>query len=162
MTAAADDEVSARLSWPARALTLVGWGVVVIGALGALGRISHFAFTIPWLDLARWMLYSILFHDLLIAPVVTLIALGLNRGVPHLARGPLAGGLIVSASLVAVSYPRLRGYGALANNPSIIPGNAARDLLVVLAVVWAIVAAVVVVRVVKLRSQAEDGSPTSD
>ncbi len=140
------------LSWPARALALGGWGVVVIGVLGVLARISHFAFSVPWREVAEWFIFSTLFHDLIVAPVVTVAALGVGRLRPRLARAPVAVGLIVSGSLVAVSYPRLRGYGESAANPSILPGNAARDLAVVLAVVWAAVIASVVYRLVKDRS----------
>lgn len=139
------------LSWPARALALVGWGVAAVGALGALDRISHFAFPIPWADLAWWFAYSALFHDLLIAPVVTLVALAVGRGLPRPIRAPVAVGLIVSGSLVVMSYPRLRGYGAIPGDPSILPGNAARDLALVLGLVWVAVAAWLVARAVRAR-----------
>ncbi|WCO66216.1 hypothetical protein PO878_17070 [Iamia majanohamensis] len=148
-----------RLSWPARVVAAAGWGVALVGALGAADRISHFAFPIPWTSLAMWMLYSTLAHDLVIAPLVTLAALGVGRLRPHALRAPVAVALIVSASLVAVSYPRLRGYGALPDNPSILPGNAARDLLVVLAVVWAVALVAGAARLWRARSASAEVSP---
>ncbi len=147
-----EDGTRAPLSWPARALALAGWGVVLIGALGAYDTITHFAFAIPWRDLAEWFVYAALFHDLIVAPVVTLVALGVSRYVPSLIKAPVAVGLIVSASLVVMSYPRLRGYGVLPDNPSILPGNAARDLITGVALVWLVVAVVVVVRLVRART----------
>lgn len=147
------------LSWPARALAAAGWGVALVGALGAADRISHFAFSIPWMRLALWMLLSTLVHDLVVAPLITLAALGVGRLRPRALRAPVAVGLIVSASLVAVSYPRLRADGALPDNPSVLPGNAARDLLAVLAVVWAVTLGAGVVRLWRARGAAGDVSP---
>lgn len=137
------------LSWPARAVALGGWLVVGLGVLGVLDRINHFAFAVPWMRVATWLAYSAGFHDLIIAPVVTVVALAIGRWLPPRVRGPVAGGLIVSGCLVAVSYPRLRGFGTLSSNASILPGNAAQDLIVVLGVVWLIVAATVAVRLVR-------------
>jgi len=149
----ADADADARppLSWPARVLALAGWGVVVLGALGASDRIEHFAGPVPWRRVAMWFIGAALTHDLVIAPLVTLVAIAVGRLLPGLVRGPVAGGLIASGCLVAVSYPRLSGFGALPTNSSINPGNAARDLLVVLGVVWLTVAVTVLVRTVGPR-----------
>lgn len=156
---AADRHRPPRLSGSGRALAAAGWAVVLVGALGAADRISHFAFSIPWMGLARWMLLSTLVHDLVVAPLITLAALGVGRLRPRALRAPVAVGLIVSASLVAVSSPRLRADGALPDNPSVLPGDAARDLLVVLAVVWAVTLGAGVVRLWRARGAAGDVSP---
>lgn len=152
---AADPEARAPLSWPSRAVALVGWAVVAVGALGALDRIGHFAGPIPWMRLAMWLVWSAGAHDLLIAPAVTLVAVAVARLLPGPVRGPVAGGLIASGCLVAVSWPRLGGYGRLANNSSILPGDAVRDLAVVLGVVWLAVTVTVVVRLVRSRSRVD-------
>ena len=44
------------------------------------------------------------------------------------------------------SYPLVRAYGLAANNPTSLPHNYARNLLVVLGVVWAVAAAALYLR----------------
>lgn len=144
------------LSWPSRGLAAIGWVVLALGALGAMDRIDHFAGPVPWMKLAMWMVGPALAHDLIIGPIATVVAVALARVVPGRFRGPIAGGLIVSACLAAVSWPRLSGYGALPDNSSVVPGNAARDLGLVLGLVWAGVLLTLVVRL--LRPPAGAGS----
>ena len=155
MSAEDDDEpAEPSLSASAKVVATAGWLVVVVGALGASGRITHFAGAIPWRSLALWMVGPAALHDLVIAPIITLIGIGLARLVPSLVRGPMAAGLIVSGALVAISWPRLGAYGALPDNSSILPGDAPADLLRVLAGVWVVVVGLVVARVIRARRTA--------
>jgi hypothetical protein len=140
------------------ALLAIGWLVVGVGVLGAFGAIPHFAGTVPWIDLARWAVGLALVHDLVVGPAVAATAALLARVVPWPARGALAGGAIVSVVVVAVSWPRLRGYGLDPGEPSLLAGNAARDVLGVLAGVWLVTLGVVVVGALLRRRETGSGS----
>ena len=58
----------------------------------------------------------------------------------------IQGALAVSGIVALFSYPLVRGFGLAANNPTSLPHNYAAGLLVVLGVVWAVAAAIAVVR----------------
>ncbi len=118
----------------------VGWAVLAVGALGAFGRIEHYAGPIPWPALARWGIGLALVHDLVLAPIACLVGLAVGRLLPWPAKGPVAAGLFVSATVTAVAWPALRGYGRLPGNPSALPGNYARGLATVLIAMWVAVA----------------------
>jgi hypothetical protein len=120
-----------------------------VGVLGAVGRIDHFAGPIPWTALARWGIGLAVVHDLVLAPIVSLVGLAVGRLLPRSAKGPVAAGLFVSATVTAVAWPAVRGYGRLPGNPSALPGNYARGLAVVLAAVWVAVAVAVAIRTLK-------------
>jgi len=150
-TREATDEATPPASWPARGLMVAGWVVMIVGAAGALGRIDHYAGPIRWTALVRWTLGLALLHDLVVAPVACLVALAVGRLLPAPTRGPVTVGLIVSATVAAVAYPAVRGFGRLPDNPSILPGDYGRGLLIVLAVVWAAVIAVIVLRLIEAR-----------
>lgn len=87
-----------------------------------------------------------LVHDLVLAPIVCLVGLAVGRLLPLSARGPVAAGLFVSATVTAVAWPAVRGYGRLPDDPSVLPGNYAGGLAIVLVAVWAAVAVGVAMR----------------
>jgi hypothetical protein len=41
-----------------------------------------------------------------------------------------------SAAISLVTFPTVRGYGRAADNPSLLPGNYGRSLVLVIALVW--------------------------
>lgn len=144
--AVADAAPHEPASWPARGLMAVGWAVLAVGALGALGRIEHFAGPIPWPALVRWSIGLALANDLVLAPIACLVGLAVGRLLPWSAKGPVAAGLFVSATVTAVAWPALRGYGRRPGDPSALPGNYAQGLAAVLVAVWAAVAVGVAMR----------------
>jgi hypothetical protein len=85
-------------------------------------------------------------HDLVLAPVVLLVGAGVRRVVPAGARPLVAGGLLVSGVLGLVAWPLVRGYGRSAGNPSVLPRDYGRGLLVALAATWAVVLVLHLVR----------------
>lgn len=125
-----------------------GWAVIAFGVRGIL---EHSLDTRP-ANLARFVVGGALLHDLVVAPLVILVGVLVVRTVPGRARAVVQGALIVSAILALFSYPLVRAYGLAANNPTSLPHNYTANLLVVLGVVWAVAAAVVVVRLRAGRS----------
>jgi hypothetical protein len=117
-----------------------GWAVIAVGLRGIF---TNSLDTRP-ANLARFVVAGALLHDLLVAPVVIVLAVALARNVPRRARAAVQAALAVSGIVTLFSYPLVRAYGLATHNPTSLPHNYAANLLVVLGVVWAVAAAVAV------------------
>ena len=120
----------------------VGWAAI---AWGLLNVFRHSLDTRP-ANLARFVVGGALLHDLLIAPVVVLVGVLVARAVPARARGPVQAALAVTAIVSLFAWPLVRAYGLAANNPTSLPHNYGRNLLVVLALVWLTAGAAVLLK----------------
>jgi len=119
-----------------------GW--VVIG-VGLRGIFMHRIDTRPS-NLATFVVSGALLHDLLIAPLVLVLAVALARAVPGRARMAVQAALAVSAIVALFSYPMVRAYGLATHNPTSLPHNYSKNLLIVLGVVWATATVAVLLR----------------
>lgn len=143
VTSTASDQTISEPGGPAFWIgAVVGWGVIVAGIVGLLSQSGQ---TQPK-DAARWVLGAAVLHDLVVAPVVIGLGLLLTKVAPRRWRAVVQGAFVISAMVSLFSIPFVRGYGRIANNPSLLPGNYATGLLTVLAVVWAGAAVILVVR----------------
>jgi hypothetical protein len=120
----------------------VGWAVI---GWGLVGIISNSLDTRP-AQLARFVVGGALLHDLLVAPLAVLAGVLVARAVPGRARGPVQAALVVSAIVALFSWPLVRAYGLAANNPTSLPHNYGRNLLVVLGAVWVVTAVVIALK----------------
>ena len=127
-----------------------GWAVM---GFGLRGIVEHSLDTRP-AQLARFVVAGALLHDLVVAPVVILVGVLVTRAVPRRGRAVVQGALAISAVVALFSYPLVRAYGLAANNPTSLPHNYARNLVLVLGLVWAAAGATVLVR---LRSSGSSG-----
>jgi hypothetical protein len=118
--------ISAAVGW-----AVIGWGVV--------GIFRHSLDTRP-ANLAKFVVGGALLHDLLVAPVVIVAGVLVARAVPARARGPVQAALAVSGIVALFSWPLVRAYGLAANNPTSLPHNYGRNLVIVLGAVWAVTA----------------------
>lgn len=109
--------------WPLAVGLVVGVACTAVGVAAAVD-------TSKPLVLARWMVGLTVAHDLVLAPLVLLAGVGTRR------RPWLAGGLLVSGVVALVAFPVVRGYGRLPGNPSLLPRDYTRGLLLTLGVVW--------------------------
>jgi hypothetical protein len=112
----------------------IGWAVI---AWGVVGIFSNSLDTRP-ANLARFVVGGALLHDLLVAPLAILAGVLVMRAVPAKARGPVQAALVISAVVALFAYPLVRAYGLAANNPTSLPKNYGLNLVIVLAVVWAV------------------------
>ena len=119
-----------------------GW--VLIG-VGLRGIFQHTIDTRP-ASLARFVVGGALIHDLVVAPIVLVLAFGINRAVPGRARAAVQAALVITAALALFSYPLVRGYGLATRNPTSLPRNYLLNLTIVLGVVWTAAAAAVLLR----------------
>jgi hypothetical protein len=97
----------------------------------------------PWLT---FFIGANVLTDLVVAPVTILIGLLVARFVGARLRPYVISGLVVSGVVLLVGFPLARGYGRRSDNPSILPLDYTRGLVITLALVWAGVAAVALVR----------------
>lgn len=97
---------------------------------------------------SRWVVLfvgAIATHDAVLVPLVLAVGYGVSRLGPARLRPVIQGGLICSALVVLFAFPFVRGYGAMPTNPTILPRDYTRGLLIVLAVVWVVTAAMAAV-----------------
>lgn len=121
------------------ATAAVGWGVIGWGVAGVFRNSLD---TRP-ANLATFVVGGVALHDLVVAPLAVLAGVAVVRAVPRRARGPVQAALVVSAVVALFAYPLVRAYGLAANNPTSLPYNYGRNLVIVLGVVWAVAAAAI-------------------
>lgn len=119
---------------------LVGWVVMAVAVRGLLVNTDARMGTDPpgW---ALLLVKSNLIHDLVLVPAVLLVGVVVARVVPARVRAAVQAGLIATGVIVLFAFPFVRGYGVKPDNPTVLPQDYGRGLLVVLAAVWAVTAA---------------------
>ena len=128
-----------RLFWISAA---AGWVVI---AYGLRGIFQHSLDTRP-AQLARFVVGGALLHDLVVAPLVIVAGVAVARAVRGRNRPVVQAALVVTAIVALFSYPLVRAYGLATNNPTSLPHDYARNLLVVLTAVWVAAAGAIAVR----------------
>ena len=106
----------------------IGGGLVLTGLAGLVVDARH---TDP-LGWALWFGGLVVAHDGVVVPLVLLVGVAVGR-----LRTPpwVRAGLIVAAVLSLVALPMVTGLGRRADNPSLLPLDYGRNLLVVLGLV---------------------------
>lgn len=122
--------------------TAIGWAVI---AWGVFGIFSNSVDTRP-ANLAKFVVGGALLHDLLVAPLVILAGVLIARAVPRRVRVPVQAALVVTAVVALFAYPLVRGYGLAVNNPTSLPYNYGRNLVIVVGVVWAVAVAAMLLK----------------
>ncbi len=107
---------------------------------------------------AVWLAAGVVLHDFLLVPVTLGVCWLGMRVLPPRLRAPLAAGLLVLGSLTLVAVPVLGGWGANADNPTILDRDYTAGWLTVAAVVLVGIAAVVL----RHRVGHERGGPGRD
>jgi hypothetical protein len=128
-------------------------------AYGIAGGLDNARDTHPT-EIVRWFLGAAVIHDGLIAPAVLLVGFVVARPLPAPLRGPVQGGLIVSAVVALFSLPLVRGYGVRPDNPTVVFRDYGPALVAVLAAVWVITTAVTVLSYHRSRRPSTVPPPT--
>jgi hypothetical protein len=126
---------------------VIGWTVIGFGVVSVL---DHAGATHP-LAFTAYLLGAVAAHDFVLIPMVLGFGIVVGRRIPARVRGPFLAATVVSGVLVLASYPALRGFGRLADNPSLLPRDYAAGLSLALSVVWAATAALVAGRIRRRR-----------
>ena len=97
-------------------------------------------------DTAVWLAGGVVLHDFVLVPLTLLLGVALIRLLPANVRAPAAGGLVVLGTVTLMAVPVLGGWGANADNPTILDRNYAAGWLVVAGVTTLVVVVTIVVR----------------
>ena len=116
----------------------VGIPLIAYGVRGVLVDASD---THP-AEMARWLVGVTLVDDLVAVPVALLAGVVGRRATPSWAWPAVRAGLFVTAVLVLVGWPFVRGWGRDPTDPSLLARDYGAGLAVALGVVWTTVAAV--------------------
>ncbi len=147
-----------RAGTAARALS----GVAGIALLGVAARYAAMrSIEVRPAVWVRWWVTAAVVHDLVVAPAAVAVGWLVVRFAPRALKAPLQAALLLSAVLLAVSWPALRGYGRVASNPSYLPRDYGRGLALSLAVVWAACGAWAVSRLLRGRSAPRASLPAT-
>jgi hypothetical protein len=126
-------------------------GRVLLGGAG-LGLMAYAAYglvtdvgTEPVRQVA-FLLGLVIAHDFVLIPAAIAVGLVAVRIVPWWARAATQGALITTLALTVVSIPLLVKGRGFADNPSLLPLDYRRGLLVAIGVTWVVAAAVAVWR----------------
>ena len=126
------------MSRPRVLLIVAGAALIGYGALGLLtadrgpAALRYLGFVVA----------GVLGHDLLLAPVALAVGALVARRSPAGLRGPLLAGMFTSLAVALIALPLLLGYGARTDDPSALPLDYRRGLVITLTAVWAGVSAV--------------------
>lgn len=117
-----------RWFWPAAA---VGWAIILATVAWA---VAHPGAAHP-LTVGAVVIMLLLIHDLVIAPLVCAVGVGMRkRAKPD--RGLVQVAMVLTAIVALFSVPLIAGWGKLADNPSLLPGNYLLGLAIILAATW--------------------------
>ena len=144
-----------RAFWIGLALGTAVMGVGLFGLLDGTRLASA-------RDVVTWVIGADLLHDLVVAPLVCLIGLGLARAVPLPWRRPLQWGIMTTALVVAVGFPALAGYGRdrVPGNETVLPLRYGTAVGTVVGVIWAL-AAVWAASIARRRRRQRSGASPS-
>ncbi|MGQ0615451.1 MAG: hypothetical protein ACT4PW_00415 [Acidimicrobiia bacterium] len=112
---------------------VVGWVFIAIGLKGVL---DNSGVTRPR-ELLVWFVGAGVVHEALFAPAAIAVGWLTARFVPVVARAPVRVALALTAVVVVVFWPLVRGYGRRPALPSALPLDYGRNLAFVVIVIWA-------------------------
>ena len=124
---------------------------LLLGALG-VAVAAYGAWLLLQEDLADlfgtgvWLVGGVVLHDFVLVPLTLLLGFALVRLLPANLRAPVAGGLVVLGTVTLMAVPVLGGWGANADNPTILDRNYAAGWLVVAGVTMLVVVLMIVLR----------------
>jgi hypothetical protein len=127
---------------------LVGWVLILVGIWLVVTKPG----ATPPLEFGAWVVGVAVLHDLAVAPATLLVARAVHARVPTMARGLVLGGLLVSATITAYALPLVyRHADPTSDNPTLLPRNTIAWLILVLAGVWFVAGALLLVRIRRRR-----------
>lgn len=131
-----------------------GWAVMGVAVAGVF-REAEASHPGSW---ATWVIGAALVHDLVVLPLVLLVGLGLGRLLRPAWRGPVRAALVVGAVLAVATWPTVRRFGARADNPSLLPLAADRNLVVIVVALAAVAVVAGAVRARRSNGPGHDGA----
>jgi hypothetical protein len=133
--------------------TLIAAGVLVMGyaVVGALTDADVRPFGV-----LLFLVGVLVWHDVLLMPIVLAVGLLVGRFVPVCARAAVRVAALCSLAVLVVAAPLVLGVGRVAGDPSVLPRPYGWGLVLVLALLWASTVGVVVARRARRRRTVSD------
>ncbi|GAC1610612.1 MAG: hypothetical protein NVS3B26_18320 [Mycobacteriales bacterium] len=133
--------------WPGRyVLYALGAGMLAFGLRGIVRDVNGWTHPVRW---GLLLAVAAVGHDLVLVPLVFAVAVPASRLLPLAIRAYVATGTLLSAVVIAVSWPGVGGYGRTHDNPSILPLNYRHGLVTALVVMWLGLLALFVLRALR-------------
>lgn len=133
-------------AWVRRLLVVAGLAMIAFALFG--GGAASLS-TAPYLRFVVKVTLGVL---LLALPLTLAVGWLIGKAVPVVARPVVQGACMATALITMIALPSVLGHGRDATMPSALPRNYATGLGIVLAVVWAVAIALIVVRIVRRRT----------
>lgn len=129
-----------------RALVAIGVAVMAFAVVGALtdGGFDP-------VGVAVFLAAVVIAHDGVLMPLVLAAGALVARFVPAVARPVVQVAGVCSLALGVVAAPLAPGFGRVAGDPSVLPRDYGRGVLLALVAVWSVAGAAVVVRLIGRR-----------
>jgi hypothetical protein len=106
---------------------------------------------------ALFMAALVLGHEGILIPAALAVGWATARFVPESARAAARAALVVSLTLTVVAIPFIVNAGRFPDNPSLLPLDYRRGLVVAIGVTWLVAAVVVVVQCWRLETSGKRG-----
>lgn len=145
------DETPSGLAW--RLGLAFGGAIFAVGLYGLLANAQQ---TRPG-NMLRWVAGSLVAHDAILAPAVLVAGFLLSRLVPAAIRGGLQATLAVCGAVALMSVPVLKAVGRQPDNPSLLPHDYGKNLVIVLGVILAAGTLLTFARAARTRRTGERG-----
>lgn len=144
MTATDPDGRRGAGSWIGLAL---GAPLIAYGVRGVLADLPGVQLT----SFLRYFVGAAVGHDLVVGPLVCVLAGLVVRRLPRVAVAPVQAALIVTAVVGLVAWPFVRGYGITEGEPSFLSRNYTASVLVIWGVTWVAAAGAIAGRLLSAR-----------
>ncbi|MGV1036499.1 MAG: hypothetical protein ACOYD0_05675 [Candidatus Nanopelagicales bacterium] len=139
-------------------ISLIAMGLLLF-ALGAYNLFDQVPLkALP--NLIVWLAAGVVVHDVVIAAGVATAGWAISRAVPAKFRASVQGGLIVAGVVAIMAIPVVIGAGRTPANPSLLPLDYGRNLVIILVVIAVITALFSLVSIRK-RSGADERQETA-
>lgn len=132
--------LSPWLVWTRRSLVAVGCLCLAYALSGAIGSRDM---RLPYV---RFLVAVPIGHELILMPIALATGVLIGRFVPVAARPVIQAALFISAVITIVALPGVLGYGKTADLPSALPRDYPLGLIIVLALVWIVALALLLVK----------------
>lgn len=122
-------------------------GILGVAGLGLMGYAAYGLFAAYGADLGRPVLFAaalLIGHEAVLMPAVIGAGWLVVRAGPPWARAAGQGALAVTLALTIIAIPMLVNAGTFPDNPSLLPRDYGRGLLIAVGVTWLAAAAVAV------------------
>ncbi|GIF52067.1 hypothetical protein DFJ67_5716 [Asanoa ferruginea] len=121
------------MRWTRRILVAAGTGVMAYALFGALTDPA----TEPAGQLA-FLAAVVIAHDAILMPLIIGLGFLIGRFAPIPVRRPIRVAAIISLAVTLIAIPFVLGRGRRPDDPSALPLDYGRGLLIILALVWAV------------------------